>query len=293
MRWLASRRFRTGIAIIIFVLISGCLQAVPVSKYDLMADSTQKVLAGTAETYIRIEKFQRRFIIETLPDAPLTPESFLPSIDGQSFDLAPELQFREAALETLVRYMQALRALAKWDSEEDMEKCADDLAGSLKNLSNRMPNPENSTQAAGMLAAAVEEIGEGVVRWKRIDALKSIMDASQKDIEKLSQLIVGSNEKIKRTMPIMLTQILAHNNRERPARDTADRVKFDGDVAAMVDEVTAIQAALDSYDKAMANVPIAHSEIRDLLAKKPTAQEGLRQLLAEGQHVNKFYRSLK
>ena len=161
-------------------------------------------------TYTRIEKLQRRFIVETASDSPLTRDSFRPVIDGQSFDLTPELRFRETALEVLVRYALVLQAFAKRDFAGEVDKATEELAGSLKALAaTAAPENESAAKASGILATVVNIIGRAIVQGKRLEALKMVMDAAQSDIAKLTQLIVGSNVKIQRAVDTMLTRLLS------------------------------------------------------------------------------------
>ncbi|MGH8550807.1 MAG: hypothetical protein ACRERU_19855 [Methylococcales bacterium] len=69
------------LALFIVVLLSAGCTSVPVGKYDVLAESSQRILNGTSETYTRIEKLQRRFLVETAPDTSLNRETFLPVID--------------------------------------------------------------------------------------------------------------------------------------------------------------------------------------------------------------------
>jgi len=251
-------------------------------------------LSGTTETYTRIEKLQRRFIVETVNNSPLTRDSFRPVIDGQSFDLVPELRFRETALDVLVKYFLVLQAFAKRDFEGEVDKAAEELAGSLKSfVATAAPDSETATEASGILATVVNVIGREIVRGKRLEALKTVMDSAQPDIEKLTRLIVGSNGKIKQAVDTMLGRIIAHRNTMRPSRDTVERVSFDTDVSLVIGEVDEIKAALDNLSTAIQEVPSAHAEVRKMLDEKPTGLNALQQLVEEVQRIDKFYRSIK
>ncbi len=296
MSW-PSRRlsFRyLGLAAIVSLVASCSPTTVPVGKYDLLAESSQNILSGTTETYTRIEKLQRRFIVETVNNSPLTRDSFRPVIDGQSFDLVPELRFRETALDVLVKYFLVLQAFAKRDFEGEVDKAAEELAGSLKSfVATAAPDSETATEASGILATVVNVIGREIVRGKRLEALKTVMDSAQPDIEKLTRLIVGSNGKIKQAVDTMLGRIIAHRNTMRPSRDTVERVSFDTDVSLVIGEVDEIKAALDNLSTAIQEVPSAHAEVRKMLDEKPTGLNALQQLVEEVQRIDKFYRSIK
>ena len=279
---------------LITVLAAGCTATVPVGKYDALAESSQKILSGTSETYTRIEKLQRRFSVETASGQTLNRDSFKPVIEGQSFDIGPELDFREAALQVLVKYSLVLQAFAKRDFEGEVDKASVELAGSLKSLAaTAAPKGDNVAQASGILAAVVDVIGREIVRQKRLEALRMVMDAAQPDLDKLATLITGSNDKINRFTNIMLDRILAHRSAARPAPNNPMRFEYDMDAALVIAEVDEINAALADLNAAVTQFPPAHAEVRAQLDKNPQGVQSLQQLVEEAQRVDKFYRTVK
>jgi hypothetical protein len=287
-------RFHYGELVALVLLAVSCSTTqVPVGKYDVLAESGQNILSGTTETYTRIEKLQRRFVVETAGSAPLTLESFEPRIDEQSFDLSPELRFREAALEVLVKYALVLQALAKHDFEGEVDKAAEELGGSLKSLAaTTAPDNEAAAKASGILATVVDVIGREIVREKRGDALKTVMDSAQADVGELAGLIQGSNKTIKRAIDTMLGRIVAHKNEIRPTVNALERVQFDSEAAFIISEGKEIKNALDNLGTAISGLPLAHAEIRKMLDEEPTGLDALQQLVKEVQRINKFYRSV-
>lgn len=272
----------------------GCT-TIPAGKFDVLAGSSQNILSGITETYTRIEKLQRSFAVEIAQDKPLTQDSFKPVIDGQSFDITPELHFREAALQVLVKYTLVLQSLAKRDFEGDVDRAALELSGSLKSLAaTAAPNKEIAQQASGILATVVNVIGREIVRKERLDALKTVMDSAQGDIEKLAKLIVGSNGKIKDVVNIMLGRIVAHKNHMRPSiSNPIERAKFDTEVSLIIADVEDINNAIDGLSTAIAKIPPAHAEIRNALDEKTTGLNALPQLVEEAQRIGQFYRNVK
>lgn len=286
--------FRRPAILGVALLAASCAAKIPVGKYDVLVDSSQRILTGTTETYTRITRLQRRFTVATVGSAPLTRESFKPVVDGQSFDLGPELQFREAALEVMVRYALVLQAFARHDFAGEVDKASEELAGSLKSLAaTAAPDAGSARQASGVLATVVNVIGREVVRRQRLDALKTVMTSAQPDLAKLAELIAGSNAKIKQAVDIMLGRIVAHQNAVRPPPDSPMRFDFDTEVAAVIAEVEEIEAALAALSAAVAGVPPAHAEIRRMLDERPRDLTALQDLVKEVQRINRFYRSLK
>jgi len=187
-----------------------------------------------------------------------------------------------------------LQAFAKRDFAGEVDKATEELAGSLKVLAaTAAPDNESAAKASGILATVVNIIGRAIVQGKRLEALKMVMDAAQSDIEKLAQLIVGSNTKIKKAVDTMLIRIVEHRKVMRPAITTANRVIFDTEVSLIISEADEIKDSLDNLSESITKVPSAHMEIRKILDETPTGLDALQQLVKEVQRIDKFYRSIK
>lgn len=285
---------RYYLATVAVVTLSAGCTSIPVGKYQALHESSRTVLTTTSETYKRIEELQRQFAIATAPNQKLTRESFQPKIDGQSFDLAPELHFREAALEVWVKYTVVLQAFSERDYVSEVDKASQDLAGSVKNLSatSSTLKADEAKVASGMLATAINVIGKEIVRTKRLQALRTVMDSAQGDIDHLSTMIAGSNTKIKKAVGIMIDRILAHADAQRPPYGSVARTAFDERMALVIAEAQEIEEALDEMNAAVSKIPKAHAEIRIILDEKPTDLEALRALIQGAQRAGKFYRDL-
>lgn len=269
----------------------GC-STIPVGKYEALSNSNKQILAETTDTYTRIEKLQRYFAVVTAPNKEITSDSFKPDVDGTSIDITPELRFRENALEVMVKYTTFLCTLSSKDYQSDVDKASQDLAGSIKNLvssSTMVPDPGKTS---GIAATLVNIISKQVIEHKRADALRIAMDMAQDDINDLSNLIVGSNNKIKNFVGLMQGRIIAHANATRPAYASANRISYDLNVSVLLAEIDEINKSLDSVSSAVAKIPDAHKEIRLTLDKKPTTLDALQGLIQEAQRANKFYRNV-
>ncbi len=282
------------VLLLCIIVLSACATSAPISKYQALKDSSQSLLTNTTDTYTRIEKLQRRFVITTAFDKPINQDTFKPQIDGQSYDLVPELRYREAAFEVLVKYLTVLSVLSSKDYMADIDKASIELSGSLQTLieSSKVVDSAHAPQVAGIFATLIDTISRSIIESKRIDALKSIMDSSQGDLEKLAGLFAGSNKKIQDFVEKMRGPIIAHANSARPLYKSAHRYDFDKDIAEQIQEIHEILASLISISNGVAKIPIAHKEIRETLDKKPSNMEALKGLVQEAQRVNKFYRSL-
>jgi len=276
------------------IALSACATSAPIGKYQALKNSSQSLLSNTTDTYTRIEKLQRRVVITSAPDKPINEDTFKPQIDGQSYDLVPELRYREAAFEVLVKYLTVLSVLSSKDYMADVDKASIELSGSHQSLmeSSKIIDSAHASQVAGIFATMIDAIGRPIIETKRIDALKSIMDSSQGDLEKLAGLLVGSNKKIQVLVEKMSNSIIGHANLTRPPYQSAQRYDFDKNIAEQIQEIQEILASLNSISDGVAKIPIAHKEIRETLDKKPSNMEALKSLVQEAQRVNKFYRSL-
>ena len=277
------------------LLLTGCAARIPNSKYELLQESTSSLLTTTENTYARIEKLQRRFAVTTAAGAEINRNSFKPLIAGQSYDLTPELRFREAALEVLVDYVNVLCAFSTKDYLKNVDKATLRLGAGLRDLfrsSQLLTTPEDF-RVTGIFASLINKMTREIVKQEKRVALKQAMDLAQNDIEELSKLIEKSNSKIKMSIGVMLAPLINHANEVRPPVKTLERIPFDMEVAEVIAEAEAIEASLESINAAMTKIPLAHKEIRNDLDRIQSAFDSLQELAREVRRSQKYYRSLK
>jgi len=281
------------ISLFCVILLSACASA-PVGKYKVLKDSSQSLLTNTTDTYTRIEKLQARFVVTAAEDKPIDLNTFKPLIGGQSFDITPTLRYREQAFEVLVKYLNVLSVLASKDYMSDIDKASIELSSSLQTLIEKTNavDAANAAQVAGIFGTLVDTLSRPIVEAKRIDALKSIMDSSQEDLQTLTKLLTGSNTKIKGFIEEARKSIINHANAARPQYNTPLRYDYDKNIADQLQEIEEISASLDAINKGIEKIPAAHKEIRVSLDQKQNSIEALKGLVQEVQRVNKFYRSL-
>ncbi|MBU4231813.1 MAG: hypothetical protein KKD99_07485 [Proteobacteria bacterium] len=289
MRSPLSKAFIIPVILGCTIWFSACGAKIPVGKYAALKDSSQSILNNTTDTYTRIEKLQRYFLVITAPDKPIDRDTFKPIND-----IVPRLRFRESAFEVLVKYVSVLYALSSKDYASDVDKASQELAGSLKNLmeTSKKLSTSDGAQASAIFGTLVNVIGRQIVERKRLEALKTVMDFAQNDLEKLSGLIVGSNKKIKELIDPMLKSIIANANPIRPAYGSAGRYQFDLDIAERIAEVEEIESSLDLMNQAISKIPEAHLAIRMELYNMQPSMEALKALIGEADRSMKFYRDL-
>ena len=292
----SKQKSRRAIALVaIAVAYAGCSTAIPVGKYDTLKGSTESLAATTAETFLRIEKLQRRFTVVTAPDSPLTMTTFRPTAGGISFDILPELRFRESALNVIVRYTSVLYALSSKDYAADVDRASQEFAAGVNEFTETISKRggDETAIASGALATLVNVLGRQAISRQREDGLRIAMDTAQRSLNELCNLLAGSNARIGQAVDLMAARILAHANAVRPPYATAGRYQFDAGMAEFTAEISSIHASLAMMSRAVKHIPIAHREIREELASKPTTFDALQSLIQEVQRASKFYRSVE
>jgi hypothetical protein len=278
----------------LIMALAGCAASIPTGRFDALDEAAKKLKTTTGDTYARIEKLQRRFIVATAPDAPIDSTTFLPKLGNARFDLTPALNFREAALDVVESYTSVLSNLASKDYVSGVDKAAQELGGSLKRLDSLLPDKGSigGVEVSGALATVVDALTSHAIDRDRVDALKKAMDMAQKSLEDLCPLITEGNSALRTSVSIMASRIIAHENAVRPPYATLPRYDFDLGVADFITEVGEIQASLDLLSKAYCRIPKAHRDIREALEGKVTTMDALQALVEEAQRVSKFYRNL-
>ncbi|MCU0644601.1 MAG: hypothetical protein MUC94_10100 [bacterium] len=272
----------------------GCAARIPAGKYQLLQNSTSSLFNSTKDTYIRIEKLQRLYTVATAPDSIIYRDTFKPQIAGMSFDLTPELQFREQALAVLVKYVNVLCAFSAKDYAEEIDLAALELGASLNSFykSCNGAAPSGASKYTGIFATLMSQLTRELTKQGKRNALKQSMDLAQHDIDEFATLFSGSNQKIKMIIGIMLDRIIDHANQVRPHYLTLERLPFDMKVAQVIAEAEAIESSLESLGTAVMKLARAHRELRQKLDGKATTLECLKEFVSEAKRLNEFYRNL-
>jgi len=273
---------------IVFACLVGCAPALPSAKFHVLTDSGERMLATTTETYARIARLEDAFVIASAGDEKLGADSFRPSIEGHSFDLVPELELRRAALTVLVRYLRVLEAFASNDGAE-VDRAALELGSSVESLMEAAGSGEQAKEVSGVLAAAIDVIGKEIADAQRLRALERVMDASQKDVERLASLVAQSHAKLARAIDVMVAQIVARANVVRPPVATAARDAFYTGLLRTLRDAEGARVALAQMTEALRGVPAAHAQIRKSLDQKEAPLDALKSLAARAESAGRFY----
>lgn len=267
------------------MLLTAC-GTIPSGRYESLRAASEGVSSTLGETYVRIEKRQREFVVLAAPNQPLTKDSFKPVIHGQSFDIKPELEYRDNVLNVLVNYCKALEALAGKNFAADVDKSARDLAASLSSLKG------DERVAANGFSTVVDLLARRLTDWMRRQALKRAMDQGQPALEALVKLFQGSNQKIIPFVHQMRDSFIRHAQLDRPSYGTWKRFGFDLEVAGTLNEFNEIENALIASSAALGKLPPAHYEIRASLDDRDQNLLSLHAVIQEVRHLESFYRGL-
>lgn len=277
------------VAVLLAFSVAGCAtNNIPAGRYQAFSVASENVQSVLSDTYTRIEKRQRDFAVLASPDEPLTEDTFKLTVNGKSYDLAPQLQAREAALDVLINYAKTLETLAVGNSSIDVDKSVQNLAASLKGL----PDSGAEGAAANIFASLVDNLALSATNTMRKDGLKSAMTTAQPAVESISTLLQRDNGKIARTVNLMRDRYIAHAQSARPSFGSWQRYKFDSEVAAVIEEFQQINDALVSSSAAIQKLPDAHRQILESLDNKERPLDALRDMINEAKRLRTFYRAL-
>jgi hypothetical protein len=281
-------------AALLLLLASGCAASIPEARFHVLASSGSHILTATTETYARIVRLERAFIVASTVDEKLTPDSFRPAVEGKSFDLEPELALRTAALDVLVKYLQVLEAFAAGGTDADIDKASLELGSAIQGLLDAAgTDGERGAQVSGILAAGVDAIGHEIAAGQRARALARVMDASQKDVERLANLVSQSHTKLDRAIDVMVAQIVTRANLIRPPANTVARDEFYRSLLVELREAADARAALAAMAEATREIPAAHAQIRQSLHEKLAPLDALSALAHKAEQAGRFYGSMQ
>jgi hypothetical protein len=290
----ARARALLGIAALVAATAMGCKASIPEARFHVLASSGARILTTTGDTYARIARIQQAFVIASMGDEKLTVDSFRPVVEGRSFDLEPELALRQAALGVLVKYLRVLDALASGTADADVDKASLDLASALRGLAAVAGHEgDRASQVAGIFATAVDAIGREIASGERRSALGRVMDASQKDVERLAHLVSQSHAKLDRAIGVMVAQIVARANIILPPAGTVLRDDFYTRLANRLRDASEARAALAAMAEATEEIPAAHAQIRLSLEQKVAPLDALKSLAEKAERAGGFYAETK
>jgi hypothetical protein len=279
--------------VLIALSFTSCVK-LPITKYDQLNNTTKNLDQKITDTYNRILVLQRRYVVTSAPDAKIDTNTFKPIIYGISYDLAPAFKFRESALDILAKYTNLLFVLSSKDYLKNADQAISDLSASTTNLSkNSLKLPAAESKIIGSVTGTIANtISKLIIEKKRIHTLKLVMDSTQISIQKLTDLLEKSDDKIVGAVKLMRKDLIGHANLIRPPYASLNRYAFDLEFANLLDEISDIEQSLEISNSALKKIPKSHAEIRKLLDVKDTKLEALQDLISEGQRIGDVYNNL-
>jgi hypothetical protein len=296
--WYPAVRERSEVVglVLVILLFAGCA-GVPTGRFDALATAAKEVHTKTSATDADIVQLTRRFMIFSPAAGPYTANSFVPTIeiDGTKydFDFGPRLEPRQAALDVLAAYTEALAAFARKDYQGDLDKATQGLTGSLERLVNHTSASAEAKQGAGILATAVNGLGRAIVDHKRKAALRDAMDTASPGIRAIANFVKEINASAALAVGVMRNAMISRGNR-LTVSDGAARLALNERVEGVVVESRAIVAHLKQVSTTVEAIPPAHDEIRTTLDRDDRAPlEKVRALIAEFIRLGAFHSSLE
>lgn len=259
-------------------------------------ESARELHNKTMETFLRIEKVQRKFLVfsngnNENPDLNL----LIPILDGKSFDFLPGIRIREAASDVLLKYSSMLYAVSSGSLECEIDEAIEKFAGSLEHMSEIAESGQYGRGRTGGLLKRTIDLTNDEISENRLSALKGIMDNSQVDLGRLVALIVEQNDEFRERISKITAHIIKEMNRRRPLLDdhiSPTLAEYDNEMVCLVQESEEIQKALGELDKAFNTIPEAHFAVRNILGKKIVRLKDLQNLVRRTQNIKRLYRSL-
>ena len=284
------------VAVVLAGLLCGCA-GLPTGRFDALAGAVKGVDANAAETDDGIVALTQQFMIFSPAPGPYRVDSFAPVIDvqGQRRDFAfgPRLEPREAALDVLVSYTEALAAFARKDYQGDLDQATQALGGSLQRLAGLATASAPAKQGAGLLATAVNGLGRAVTDRMRKAALRQAMDEAAPGIQQVVTFAKEIDSLATVAVGIMRDDMLRTANRISPA-DGVAKIQLNERVAGIIVDSNTIVARLKEIDAALDAIKPAHDEIREALDRDERAPlEKLKALVAEAKRLQRSYAKLK
>lgn len=277
--------YRAFVLVALLMGLVGCT-SIPTGRYEAFSTASNTVSTQMADTYARIEKRERDFAVITALDKPLSFDSFDPNAGAIHYGIGDQLKKRQAALDVIVKYAQALESLAGKDFATSVDRSAQDLAASLRGISG------TDAVSANIFGTVVDGLAKAATESMRKDALKRVMNAGQPGVDAICSQMQKDNDKIATFVNTMRDRYVAHAQAARPKYGTWERYKFDLEVANTLDEFHQINAALISSSLVIQEIPEAHRQILKSLDEHAQSLDALHDMLREAQNLRGFYRSL-
>jgi hypothetical protein len=284
------------IVLAVALLAAGCA-GLPTGRFDALATAAKEVETRATTTDADVVALTRRFMIFSPASGPYTVNSFAPVIDVDGtkvdFDFGPRLEPRQAALDVLASYTEALAAFARKDYQRDLDRATQKLGGSVERLVSHAGVSADAKQAAGILATAVNGLGRALIDHMRKAALRQSMDTAAPGVRSIAAFVKEINGQAALAVGVMRDAMISKSNRFTVS-DGVARLDLNERVEGVVVESKAILAQLKQVSTAVAAIPPAHDEIRLALDRDDRPPlDRLKSLVAEVQRLQKYYSSLK
>ncbi len=214
----------------------------PAGRFKALADSTLQLKQVGTQAYNQSAQIERAWVVVTLKPGDLTLHSF----DRESAfdssgdehpvkDLGARLEANGAALTVIANYLTALSSFANKDFRSDLDKNATKLAGSVRSLKDlSQPWASDAAQSSGVLATAIDNLGDAYIDYERLAALRRAMKSAQTPLSRLTQFVITNDDVVNDALTTIEGDYLQDANLLRPRVIGAQRLMFDPYVAQVI-----------------------------------------------------------
>ena len=282
---------------IVGVMVGGCA-ALPVGRFDSLAAAGKNVEVKTRDADARVVKMTRQYMIFNPAEGDYTVKSFAPTVkdDGRTydFDFGPRLEVREAALEVLTNYLEALAAFARKDYQGDLDEATQSLDGSVLRLATHFAGAEGAKQGAGILATAINGLGRAAIDHIRRAELKKAMGIARPGIGQISAFVTDIDVELAAATQVMRGGMLRRANTAKAGAQAATVIELNSRVDGVIVDAADLLEALKTITSAVQKIGPAHDEIAAALDGDDRAPlKKLADLVAEVKRLQSFRTSLK
>jgi hypothetical protein len=282
---------------IVGMMGAGCA-ALPVGRFDALAAAGRHVEERTRDADARVILMTRQYMIFNPARGDYTVKTFVPAVEegGRTldFDFGPRLEPREAALDVLTRYLEALAAFAKKDYQAGLDEATQSLDGSVVRLASHFAGAEGAKQGAGILATAINGLGRSAIDHIRRAELKKTMGTARPGLEQLSAFVTDINAELAAAIQVMRRGMLRSASAARASSPGASVIELNSRVEGVIVDAADLLEELKSMTSAVQKIGPAHDEIAAALDGDDRAPlKKLTDLVAEVKRLQSFRTSLK
>ena len=283
------------------LLLTGCVSSnLASSRIKAFADATTLVTSNTKNAFDTVEqKYFEVQVLETVADYDAKgfhPEKFKPLFPPET------RQVRDDTLDAFATYAQKLSDIMGNAQLDKFDQETKGLGAKLEDVSATISKTEmfsSSRKLSGneikIVTTAVEAFGNWFIRIEREKGVRRIVSDMDTNVAVLCSALTNDLHTLRKLVAdeysqgeMAENQFIEHGNLDAVTK----RAEIQS-LARMVVEAREADATFAAMEKSVMRWRQTHAMLVDVFSKKPGDIDSIiRQLIAEGQRVKKFYDSL-